>query len=327
MAQITQNSQIPLDLKDRKILYQLDINSRQSNAQIAKKIGLSKDVVNYRIKQLETNEFIKGYYSIIDLYRLGYISFRIYIKLVNASHEKEKEISHFLINNKKVMYLGKIDGSYDLGIGTYVKSIYEFEEFYSDFKNRYKEYIGKEEISIFTKAYHFHRAYLLDKKHDELNPELIGGENKVECDKKDIEILKLIAANSRISTIEIAEKLKMPATTIAFRIKQLEKKKVIQAHRFIFDFEKYGYDYYKIDLTLNNTSRIKDLINYCHLHPNIIYIDQTIGGSDFEFDIEVKNKAQFLEIMDELKRKFPEIREWSYFTVRNYDKLLYFPDN
>ena len=44
-----------IDLKDRKILYQLDLNCRQSNTQIGKKVGLSKQVVDYRIKQMEEN--------------------------------------------------------------------------------------------------------------------------------------------------------------------------------------------------------------------------------------------------------------------------------
>ena len=43
---------ITLDAKDRKILYELDINSRHSNSEIAKKVGLSKQVVGFRIKRL-----------------------------------------------------------------------------------------------------------------------------------------------------------------------------------------------------------------------------------------------------------------------------------
>ena len=42
-----------LDLKDRKILYELDLNCRQSNSQIGKKVGLKRDVVAYRIKKLQ----------------------------------------------------------------------------------------------------------------------------------------------------------------------------------------------------------------------------------------------------------------------------------
>ena len=42
-----------LDLKDKKILYELDRNSRQSNKQIAKKVGLSEQVVGNRIRRLQ----------------------------------------------------------------------------------------------------------------------------------------------------------------------------------------------------------------------------------------------------------------------------------
>ena len=38
-----------LDLKDKKILYELDLNARQTDNQIAKKVGMSRDSVRYRI--------------------------------------------------------------------------------------------------------------------------------------------------------------------------------------------------------------------------------------------------------------------------------------
>ena len=39
-----------LDQKDKKILANLDANARLPNSKIAKKIGLSKQVVDYGIK-------------------------------------------------------------------------------------------------------------------------------------------------------------------------------------------------------------------------------------------------------------------------------------
>ncbi len=315
-----------MDLKDRKILYQLDLNARQSNTKIAKKVGLSKDVVNYRIKKMEESGLIRGYYSIIDFYKLGYFSVRVYLKLASASSSKEKEIFDYLMKDKTTLYVNKTDGPFDIGIGTYVKNIYEFETFYNQFKEHFKEFIGKEQISIFTRVHHFHRAYLLDKKSDLEEADIAGGAIQAKTDKTDINILRLLAKNSRIELIEISEKLKIPIATIAFRIKQLEKKKIILTYRFIFDFPKYGYEYYKVDLTLDSITRLRELTAYAHTNPNILYVDQTIAGSDFEFDLEVKNKEEFLKIIDELKEKFSEIREWSYFSMREYKKLLYFPE-
>jgi DNA-binding Lrp family transcriptional regulator len=40
-----------LDLKDRKILYHLDLDSRQSFRSLGKKVGLSKDIITSRVKK------------------------------------------------------------------------------------------------------------------------------------------------------------------------------------------------------------------------------------------------------------------------------------
>ena len=318
--------QLKLDLKDRKILSILDVNSRQTNSKIAKTVGLSKDVVNYRIKRLENAKLIKGYYTLLDFSKLGYFSIRVYLKLIDVSLEQEKKIVEYLVKNKKTFFVAEIEGEFDIDFGTWVKDIYEFETFWTDFKKKFNKYLGKEDIAIFTKAYHFHRAYILENKIDSVRPEIFGGGKEEKYDEKDLNILKLITQNARIPIIEISEKLDIPPKTVDFRIKQLEKKKIIQGYRFIFNFDSFGYEYYKVDLTLRDITRINELMDYAQKNPNILYIDKTIGGSDFEFDMEVKNKTDFLDIIRDLRKKFPEIRGWKYFTIRNYKKLLYFPD-
>ncbi|MBU0907287.1 MAG: Lrp/AsnC family transcriptional regulator [Nanoarchaeota archaeon] len=319
-------SQINLDLKDRKILYQLDLNARQPNGQIAKKVGLSKEVVSYRIKRLEKEGAIENYYTIIDMSRLGYFSFRIYIKLSDATPDIEKEIINCLVKDKNSFFVAEVDGPFDIAIGVWVKDIYEFEDFYLKFKKEYKKNIGKEQISIFTIAYHFHRSYILEKKQAESRVEYFGKSKLEKHDELDIEILRLISQDARTPIVKMSQQLNVPERTIAFRIKQLEKKGVIQGYRALFNLGLLGYEYYKVDMVLRDISRIRDLISYANTDPNIIYIDQTIGGSDFEFDLEVKNKNHFLEIIGYLRTRFPEIKEWSYITLRKYDKLIYFPD-
>ncbi len=66
-----------LDLKDRKILYELDFNCRQTCSQIGKKVGLSSEVVNYRINKLEEEKIITQYQVALDLDKIGIIQFKI----------------------------------------------------------------------------------------------------------------------------------------------------------------------------------------------------------------------------------------------------------
>jgi len=55
-----------LDLKDRKILYELDLNSRQSFRSIGRKVGLSKDIVASRVKKLQEEGIIIRFNTLID---------------------------------------------------------------------------------------------------------------------------------------------------------------------------------------------------------------------------------------------------------------------
>jgi len=68
-----------IDLKDRKILYELDADCRKSNTYIGKRVGLKKDVVAYRIKRMQDEGIIRNFWTAVNTFKLGYQVFRIYI--------------------------------------------------------------------------------------------------------------------------------------------------------------------------------------------------------------------------------------------------------
>lgn len=313
-----------IDLKNRKILDQLDTNARQSISAIAKKVGLSKEVVNYRIKKLEHDQITLGYYTIIDMSKLGYFSFRVYIKLMDTSPALEQEIITYLTKTDAIFYVSAIDGEFDINFGVWVQNIYEFETFYNTFKERYNAYVKNSQISIFTKVHDIRRKYILNPSTID-KVEIFGKSTLASHDDVDMRILDAIAYDARMPLVTLARKLRMPARTAASRIKQLEKKGVIQGYRTLFNLPILGYEYFKVDFTLKDRSILKSLTNYVCANAHTVYIDVTIGGSDFEFDIEVENKAAFLKIIDQMRTKFPQIRDWKYMTLKKYHKISYFP--
>ena len=70
-----------LYLKDRKLLLALDMDARAPDSSIAKIVGLSKQLTNYRIKRLEKHEIVLSYYPVIDHTKLGLQLYRIALKL------------------------------------------------------------------------------------------------------------------------------------------------------------------------------------------------------------------------------------------------------
>ncbi|MCK5474816.1 MAG: winged helix-turn-helix transcriptional regulator, partial [Candidatus Aenigmarchaeota archaeon] len=78
MDKNNKNYDIPLTvltIKDRKILKELFDDGRRPFSTVAKKAGVSKEVVNYRVKRLIDQEIIIGFNTVIDVNKLGWQSY------------------------------------------------------------------------------------------------------------------------------------------------------------------------------------------------------------------------------------------------------------
>jgi len=313
-----------LDLKDRKIIYELDKDSRQSLNELAKKVRLSKDVVGYRVKRLENEGYILGYQTLIDFTKIGYNAIRFYINLINTSPKKEEEIIDYLVKDKKVFLVSETEGYTNISLGILVKDTAEIKKFQKEFEVKFKSYIKEMRLGIYLDVFHFNRDYLIDKKSQDSKAIIINSKAKIKVDEKDIEILKILSKNARTPLIEISKKLKVNANTIAFRIKNLEKKGVILGYKIIFGFSKINYIYIKVDLSLNEISREKEILQFCKQQNNIIYALWATGGADIELFFEIENVDKFLNLIKEMRENFKEIIEWKYTIFSKYHKFNYF---
>ena len=303
------NKRIKLDMKSRKILYELDVNARQSCSQIGKKVGLSKDTVNNRIKKMEKLGIIKGYYTILDISKLGYLDFRVFIKLYNTSLEKEKEIINYLVNHPRVGWLVSVTGNWDINMLVWAESVFEYKKFWDRFVEKYGDFVLRNWVSVIMQLIHYKKAFLIDLKKDSSEPEISGGEVELKVDKTDIKILKILSVNSRVPILEIAKKLNISQKTIAYRIKKLVKKKVILSFRALLDLNLLGLQYYKAHFTLKHRDkeRYNKLLAYARSHPNIMLTNLNVGGADFEVEIYIYNPEQFHLILQDMKHKFSDL--------------------
>lgn len=316
---------VKLDLKDRKILAELDNNARQSNSQIAKKVGLNKNTVNYKIKRMGEEGVIEGYYSVIDSSRLGYFSMRVYLKFFRSSKTDEEEMINWLMENKFIGVVGKFETNYDLVFMAWVKDIYQFRKIWLEFKKKFRKNFWKEKVYIFSRVLHFKRKYILNSKKENFDKvEIIGGEKTEKFDDLDVKVLNILAKNARVPLIEISDKLKIPVRTIAFRIKELEKKQIIQGYRVNLNLEKIGYEYFKLNFILDDCSKNQELENFCKGNEKIIFIDETLDELDFEIDVEVKNKKELVDLIEKIREKFP-VRDLEILTFEKYLKLESIP--
>ena len=144
-------------------------------------------------------------------------------------------------------------------------------------------------------------------------------------DEKDRSILKLFSHNARISLLELAEKVRLTPKSIRERIKKLEEKKVILGYKINLNFERLGFRYYKLLITLNDLDIRDKLYNWIRNKPNVVYFDKFLNGADFEFDVEIDSSEKFFGLLAEMKRYFKgEIKEIVWFNPTRIFKSSYF---
>lgn len=320
-----------IDLKDRKILYELDTNSRQSFSRLGKKVGLHKDVIAYRVKKLQEKGIIKCFYTEIDDYKLGYLRYRFYFKYQYSDPVIKEEIINFFIKNKYTRIIHSTEGHYNLVVISDVKGISKCFSVWETIIKKYREYFSDQVFSIIFKAYIYRYSFLLDRKNKDrevrIKSILYGSDEIIKIDDLDNQILKIISQNSRIQTIEIAKKLNTTAITIKNRIKKLKEAGVIKAFRINIALPKLGYHRYKVDIILKDYEKLQKIIKYIEKNPNLDEVVLSIGHADLELIFILNNADQLRKIMDDLETKFPDtIKNYNHFNATKTYKWSWIPE-
>ncbi|MEK6974366.1 MAG: Lrp/AsnC family transcriptional regulator [Nanoarchaeota archaeon] len=317
-----------LDLKNKKILFQLDIDCRQSNSEIGKKVGLSKQVVDYRIKSLLKEGIITRFSTVIDTYKLGFSKYKVYILLENANKETINNIIGFLKNHKKTEWVATCSGKWDIIVGYIVKNVYEFNDSLKEFEEKFSQYISSRDISISLEVPHWRKEYLLNNK--EPYPVVIQGNKKGDynIDNIDEEIIKILVNNGRIPITEISKRLNITPRVVDYRIKNLKKENIILISRIFIDLNKFNWIYCKALIKFKNISKEKynSFFQHCYYLKNLTYVINCIGSWDIELDFEIEDFNKFHEILLDIRDKFSDIiKNYDFVIVTNEDKLDYYP--
>lgn len=317
---------LKLDLKDKKILTLLDENARLSNSQIAKRVGLSKPAVEYRLKRFEKNNVIFAYYAVIDFTKLGYSQYKIYFKFQDITLEDEKSIIDYWIKDKNSVWVAQIRGKWDLAVSILAKSNFDFGKILSQFMNKYSRFILEKDVLLTEYSPIYARRYLTETKPSEF---VYGVPSQIhELDETDTKILKELSNNARINIVDLADKTGLTRDIINYRLKKLIKDRIIVQYRCYLNLRNLGINHYKtIFRTKNFDERAeKEVKSYIALHKKAAQFLKLIGSWDLEIEFETENEDELYKILNEIRKEFSGIiRDFDILRITETYKYDYFP--
>ena len=317
---------LTLDKKDKKLLTALDENARLSNSQLAKKIGLSKPAIEYRIKRLQKNNIIFKYYTVINFTKLGYSQYKIYFKFQNTNPKDEQKIINYWNKEKNSIWVAQIRGRWDLAVSVLAKSNFEFGQTLSAFMNKFSKHILEKDILLTEYSPIYSREYLEKTPKKEFTYGIPSTIYKP--DETDNRILKELSNNARISIINLTEKTKLTRDIINYRIKKLIKENIIKQYRTYLNLQTLDINHYKIILRTKNLNQKSEneLKQYMTKHKKATQLLKLIGSWDIEIEFETEDEDELYQILQEIRNKFSHIiRDFDIIRITKTFKLTYFP--
>lgn len=119
-----------LDVIDKGILNELQLDCKQTHKQLSEKLNLSVTAIYERVKKLELNGYIKDYVALIDKDKVE-LPLVVFCQIKLSEHAKdhiqsfEEEIKAL----KEVSECYHLSGEYDYLIKVYIKNMEEFRQF------------------------------------------------------------------------------------------------------------------------------------------------------------------------------------------------------
>ncbi len=312
-----------MDKLNWKILQILDWKGREPVNKIAKTVKSNKDVVAYRIKKLEEKRIIVRYYPVLDMYKLGYNTSRLYFDLEEIGEEQEKKFLEFLDKEINAGLIFRMDYLYHYGIFLWVRSIYDVQEALINIKRWLGKALIKYNHSLICTFRQYPKDYMFGKEYHDTYRSLDPTE-KVNYDDNDFRILMELAKNARFSTVQIAKNLKIPQTTVSTKIRNLEQKKIIQGYRAEISFIKLGFMNYFLEIYLDNNENLPQIESWANTHKNVVWLQKIIGTCDLEIEVEVKDRVELESLLNELRVKFKNIKKIVFWS-QEYKKLTFLP--
>lgn len=313
---------ISIDVLDRKILFALGQNCRLPYTQVAKLAGLSRDAVRYRIQRLTSAGMIKGYRTIVDITKLGFLNVHIFLQLNQPHPDAEKLLVEKFKHYTFARAIIKFSGKYDFELAIIARDLAELDTIVSQVITDCGDYLQDYTTLFITGSFAgktFPDNFLkpaTEQKQQSTVP--------VVPDAIDHQLLKVIADNADLPLHHIARELGVSADTVKYRMKHLKEAGIIRGFVPVINYDVIGYHVYAILLAINGLTKKQEatLREFLATNKDVLWGVKAIGKYNVVLYICTNNPDDLIKTTAELRSHFTHaVRD--YETLINYEEYKY----
>ena len=304
-------------------------NCRIPHSVLGRALGVSKDTVTYRIRQLEEAGLISEYVLFIDVRKFGLARNHLLVQFESGS-AKTSDIIQGFTKNDFVMWINTFVGKYDVQIIVDAVNGFHLNEIKEELFNLCKRKIMN--YSILTCLFdleftqlnpHLDLGTSFEKKEDGSFSNLLSSPHfpvaqqfdRYNVDALEIEILRVLADDPRKSLTTISQMVGCDRQTVKKKLVRLIEKGVILSFGAIPNVSKLGYvTYYLLVRVLQDTPQ-EILRKPFRKLRNIFYAAKMTGDYDMVLYLNARTPQ---ELNGSIERVNADLGSY----LLNYDLLV-----
>jgi DNA-binding Lrp family transcriptional regulator len=297
---------VTLTSQEMLVLQTVLLQARHSIEQIAKQTGIRHHVVRRIVQRLEEQKVLIGVRAYVNAYPLGLQEYQVFFSLPKASAEKQHKIITHLCRIDGVSLLSELGGHSQYEMHFLARDSREAIALLDSLQGLACE-IQLESLSLTHEQYYSGALGYLLRDCPEHKPLRFGSISKaITVDSIDHTLLSHLANDSIDSHRTLSQKLKIPTTTLSYRIQMLESQGLIAGYYHLCDFKPLGFlpvVAFLYTSALNAETRSR-LIDFCNKHPLIAYVDLTVGPFSARVFLRARTYEDARLAMSELNESF-----------------------
>lgn len=317
------------DELDLKILYELEQDCRRSLEDIAKRTGLSKQTLHYRIARLVEGGVISGFITAIDAAKLGFVQHEVWIQLALLDEKKKQEFIDFLVAHGNVAQVEECQGKYDIRIIMLAENTVRFKSIFKDILKSFPGYVKDYSVAIIFDRIDFPSSYLTDGKQEKRRFMKFDSEpKKIDYDEQDMRVLKGLSENARVPLNELAEAAGISPNTARQRIERLEKEGVIRQYTVSIQPSAIALLHCELMVSAHGLSgqNMLDLEGFCIANRDIVSLRKMVGKWDLGISIIAGDGKRLQDSLIEFRSRFANvIKEFEFAQIPQVHKRAYLP--
>lgn len=319
-----------LKKRDKRLLYELCLDSRQPFTVLARKTRMSQQLVSYKIRALKQSGLVGFAYPIIDYSMFGLLRFHVHFRVNYRSIKKLQDLVSMIAGHANVVDVTSRGGKYDLMVTFMARNPSSFNKTLRQMIEQNPDRLKNYMILTNVVSHVFPKKHLIGQE-DNTTDTIIGGDREParisETEKK---VLNLLVEDAGMRAVDISARAGINPRTAIAAVKRLRSAGIIKGFSSTLNLRTAGFLQSMMLIKYHNLSvELEDkLRQFCVTNRQITGMHKLFGDYDVAIVAEAENAAALRSVFIGIRETFEDIiSDSDSFSLYTTYKRSYLPES